>query len=141
MLTCNIARRARLKLVVSEQAETDTIERILRTRLRERREVRGALERRHAHRAKEAHWISIERALEIEGTNDPTRLRRELKQGLPCRYQHRERWWVWKPVEAVAPLLAGRNPLDLQDERWELVIHEKHWRERLGEPAEVPAIV
>jgi hypothetical protein len=134
----NIARsdrRARLKLAVSKQAETETIERILCKRLRERRERRGAQERRQTHRAKDAHWISVERALEIEGTSDPTRLRMELKQGLPCRFQHRGRWWQWKPVDEVAPLLASRNPLDLEDERWELVIHEKFWRERLGEPA------
>ncbi len=131
----NTARRARIKLVVSEQAETETIERILRERLRERRERRGALDRRQAHSAKDAHWISVERALKIEGTTDPTRLRMELKKGLPCQFRHRGRWWQSKPLEEVAPLLAVRNPLDLQDGSWELVVHEKYWREWLAKPA------
>lgn len=125
------ARRERLKLVVSEQAETKTIERILRLRLRERRELRIAREGRQAHRIKEAAWISVDRALEIEGTIDPTRLRMEIKAGLPARYQHRTKWWEARSIEQVAPLLAGRNPLDLQDERWELVVHERYWRKRL----------
>jgi len=141
MSAINVARRARLKVVVSEKAETDAIVRILCTRLRERRERLGALARREAHSIKEAHWISVDRALEIEGTTDPTRLRVELKLALPCRFQHRQRWWWSKPVEEVAPLLAGRNPLDLQDDRWELVIHEKFWRERLGKAADAPPIV
>ncbi len=115
-------RRARLKLLVSEQAETEAIERILRKRLRERREVRGARDRRQAHGIKGAHWLTIEQALKIEGTTDPTRLRMELKQGLPCKFRNRGRWWQFKPVEEIAPLLAGRNPLDLQDDQWELVI-------------------
>jgi hypothetical protein len=96
-------------------------------------ERRIALERRQAHSA--TVWIGVERALEIEGTTDPTRLRMELKNGLPCRYQHRQRWWQAKPIEEVAPLLAGRHPLDLQDDRWELVVHKKWWRERLGKSA------
>jgi|GEM_PF-3921449 hypothetical protein len=91
-----------------------------------------AQERRQAHHAKDAHWLTVEQALKIEGTTDPTRLRMELKQGLPCRFRHRGRWWQWSPLEEVAPLLDGRNPLDLQDDRWELVVHEKYWRERLG---------
>jgi hypothetical protein len=108
---------------------------------------RIARDRPQAHRVKEAHWVNVDRALEIEGTTDPTRLRMELKQGLPCRFQDRTRWWRWKSIEDVAPLLAGRNPLDLQDDRRELVIHEKFWRERLGKAvastssADVPLIV
>jgi hypothetical protein len=81
-----------------------------------------------------SNWISVERALEIEGTTDPTRLRMEIKQGLPCRFQDSARR-CWKAIEEVAPLLTGRNPLDLQDARWALVVHEKYWRERLGKPA------
>jgi len=106
---------------------------------------RIAKERRH--HAKDAHWISVEQALKIEGTTDPTRLRMEIKRGLPCRFRHRGRWWQFKPVEEIAPLLTGRNPLDLQDDRWELVVHEKYLRERLGKlaapapPGDMPPIV
>jgi hypothetical protein len=95
---------------------------------------RMAQERRQQVRAKEAHWISVDRALEIEGTSDPTRLRMEIKRDLPCRFQSRQKWWCWKAIEEVAPLLAGRHPLDLQDARWELVIHKTMWRERIGKP-------
>jgi hypothetical protein len=130
-----VARRARLREILSPANETAAILHILN---RPRAAHRIAQERRQAHRAKEAAWIDIERALEIEGTSDSTRLRMELKQGLPCRFQHRGRWWQWKPVEEVAPLLTGRNPLDLENERWKLVIHEKFWRERLGKPAALP---
>jgi hypothetical protein len=59
----------------------------------------------------------------------------ELKKGLPCQFRHRGRWWQSKPLEEVAPLLAGRHPLDLQDELWELVVNEKFWIERLTKPA------
>jgi hypothetical protein len=86
-------------------------------------------------RIKEAPWISVDRALEIQVTTDPTHLRKAIKEGLPCCFRHRNRWWQTKPVEQVAPLLGGRNPLDLQDQRWELVVHERYWRERLGKPA------
>jgi hypothetical protein len=96
---------------------------------------RIAEKRREARIAKDTHWLTVEQALKIESTTDPTRLRMELKLGLPCRYRRRDRWWVWKPQEEVAPLLAGRNPLDLQDGLWELVIHEAFWRERLGRSA------
>jgi hypothetical protein len=96
---------------------------------------RIAQERRKARIAKDTHWLTVEQALKIEASIDPTRLRMELKLGLPCRYRRRDRWLVWKPQEEVAPLLAGRNPLDLQDGLWELVIHEKYWRARLDKPA------
>src|SRR5262249_19762112 len=95
----------------------------------------------------EAHWLTVDQALAIEERTDPTRLRMELKAGLPARYQHRQRWWQTKPVEEIAPLLTSRNPLDLQDEHWELVIHETYWREGLGKPdavassADVPSPV
>lgn len=95
---------------------------------------RIALKRRQAHSA--SHWINVEAALKIEGTTDDTHLRMEPKLGLPCRFRHRGRWWVWKPVEEIAPLLTGRNPLDLQDDRWELVVHERYWRERLNKAVE-----
>jgi hypothetical protein len=94
---------------------------------------RIAKERRH--HAKDAHWLTVEQALKIEGTTDATRLRMEIKQGLPCRFRHQGRWWVWKSPEEIAPLLAGRNPLDLVDARCELVVHEKFWRDRLGRSA------
>jgi hypothetical protein len=108
---------------------------------------RIAEKRRKARIAKDTHWLTVEQALKIEATTDPTRLRMELKLGLPCRYRRRDRWLVWKPQEEVAPLLAGRNPLDLQDGQWELVVHERYWRERLGKiaapapMAEVPLVV
>src|SRR5882724_1576316 len=86
-------------------SDPDTARRVVQER-------RIAREQREAHRAKEAHWISVERALEIEGTSDSTRLRMEIKLALPCRFRHRGRWWQFKQAEEVAPLLAGRNPLD-----------------------------
>jgi hypothetical protein len=95
-----------------------------------------ARERREAQREKDARWIGFDRALEIaaeEGVEDGAdHLRVALKQGLLCRFQHRERWWMSKPIEDVAPLLAGRNPLDLENGPWKLVVHEEFWRKYVG---------
>jgi hypothetical protein len=109
-------------------SDPDTARRIAQER-------RIAREGRATFAKKDAHWLTVEQALKIEGTTDPTRLRMELKNGLPCQFRHRGRWWQIKPVEEVAPLLAGRNPFDLQDQDWELVVHERWWCERLNKPA------
>jgi hypothetical protein len=132
-------RRARLKLVVAEPAETETIERILHKRLRERRERRIALQaarqrivyalvarwdaqwraiaaqhagaQRHRHRINGLGWISIADALYIADTDDCRPLLAEIKNGLPCRFVHR-RWWQHKPVTQ-----AVRDIADIQENR------------------------
>src|SRR5258708_24002030 len=89
-------RRARLKLAVWESTETETIERILRTRLRERREIRGARDRRQAQKNKEAAWLS---PVELAGKGNPYALEVAVKTGqVRCRFQHVGRWWHWKNV-------------------------------------------
>src|SRR5260370_33057630 len=97
----NTARRERLKLVVSEQAETETIERILRTRLRERREIRGARDRRQVHHAEEEKWI----APELASKGHPYDLETALKTGhVPRRLWHRSRWWGWEETAPRKPI-------------------------------------
>ncbi len=97
--TARPARRERLKLVVAEPAEADMIERILRKRLRERRERRGAMARRQVHHTEEEKWIDIAGALRIQDTDNPADLLAALASGkVQHRFVHPSRWWVWKAV-------------------------------------------
>src|SRR5258708_26460660 len=129
----NTARRERLNLVVSEQAETETIERILRTRLRERREIRGARDRRQVHHAEEEKWI----APELASKGHPYDLETALKTGqVRCRLWHRSRWWVWKeatPREAIRIGSDGRSLVD--SGHWELRVNKDDWHTYLGQAA------
>jgi hypothetical protein len=141
--TAHPARRARLKLVISEEAETAHIERILHTRLRERRERRVALERRQAHSAEEERWTDIAGALEIEGTDDPRRLLAEIKNGLPCCFWNAGRWWQRRPVtravrdtaDIQGNRLIDRHCAGFENEPWAFRISVRHWREHLCKPA------
>jgi hypothetical protein len=106
-------------------------------------EAAYARERREEQCAKDARWVDVDRAMEIAvetGVEDGAdHLRVALKQGLLCRFQHHDRYWVSKPTEEVALLLAGRNPIDLEDKYWKLVIHEVFWREYLDRYTKGPA--
>jgi hypothetical protein len=144
--TARFDRRARLKLVVSESAETDAIIRILHKRLRERR---IAQERRQAHRAKAEKWIDIARALEIQGTDNPADLAAALASGkVQHHFKHPTRWWVSKPVPPrlwrdgtiSGKQLIGPNGSDLENEHQVLRINAQDWHEWLGKPADVPPI-
>ncbi len=142
--TARPARRERLKLVVAEPAEADMIERILRKRLRERRERRGAMARRQVHHTEEEKWIDIAGALRIQDTDNPADLLAALASGkVQHRFVHPSRWWVWKAVpprlwKEVAisgNKLIGPNGSSLENEHQELRINERHLREYLGKPA------
>jgi hypothetical protein len=144
MSTSNTARRARLELVVAELAETQAIERILRTRLRERRERRGAMARRQVHHTEEERWTDIAGALKIQNTDNPADLVAALASGkVQHRFVHPSRWWVWKPVPprlwkegAISGnKLIGPNGSSLENEHQKLVINKRHWREHLSKPA------
>src|SRR5258706_13840305 len=87
-------RRARLKVVISEEAETAHIERILHTRLRERRERRGAMARREAEHQKQAPWADPKQIV-VEG--NPHELETAVRPGrVRIRFVHTSRWWQRK---------------------------------------------
>jgi hypothetical protein len=130
----------RLKLVVAESAETETIERILRKRLRMRRERRGALDRRQVEQKKRAGWIAAKVLLNAGNPND---LIKALRSGaVDCLFVHPTRWWL-KPSTVPQTAWDGaqfkngelwRNGICLEGRHQQLVINEQQWRERLGKP-------
>lgn len=139
--TARPGRRERLKLVVSEQAETEAIERILRKRLRERRERVGAKARRQAESEKLAPWVDPK---ELAGNGNPYDLETALKSGrVRWRFQHRARWWVWKDpsqelwkaIKAGMQLIGTDGASRVDNEQWVLRINEADWREYLSAPA------
>jgi len=138
-------RRARLKIVIAEPAESENIERISRMRLcerRERRERRIAREQREAHREKRAGWIAAEDV--VLNADNPNNLIRALKSGaVDCLFVHPTRWWL-KPSTVPQTAWEGaqfkngklwRNGVCLEGPHQQLVIDERHWREWLGEPS------
>jgi hypothetical protein len=136
-------RRARLKLVVSERAESGTVERILRKRLRERRERRGALDRREAQKTKEAAWLDIAGALELDGAGSPANLLEACRLGKVRHcFRHKGRWWWTKPVRhdvlqratIFENRLIGADGSELENDHWQFQINLSDWREHLGGP-------
>jgi hypothetical protein len=149
MSTINTARserRTRLKLVLAEPAETETLERILHTRLRERRERRGAMARREAEHQKQAPWVDPR---EIAGEGNPHELETAVRSGrVRIRFVHTSRWWQRKeatPREAIRLGSDGRSLVN--SGHWELRINEDDWRAYLEKtaatapPGDVPPIV
>lgn len=136
------ARQARLRKTLSAEHETDAIQRIL-LRRRAAWDGRIAAERRQTQRRKDAAWIDIARALEIQGTDNPARLWDALASGqVQCRWHHPGRYWQHKPVPprlwqvgAISGTrLIGPNGADLENEHQIFRINEQHWREYLGAP-------
>jgi hypothetical protein len=143
MSTSSATRRARLKLVVPEPAETETIVCILRNRLRVRREVRIARERREAEHQKHAVWVDPE---ELAG--HPHDLETALTSGqVRCRFQHVGRWWqwrdvpdgMWKAARNGARLIGSDGRSLVDSEQWVLRINQKDWRHVGGARREAAA--
>ena len=132
--TARSERRARLKVVVSEPAETAHIDRTLRNRLRLRRERHGAMARREAERQKQAPWVDPE---ELAREGNPHDLETVLRSGrVRARFYHSGRWWQWReaaPREAIRIGSDGRSLVD--NEQWVLRIHQGDWSEYMGGPS------
>jgi len=143
MTTARPTRRARLKIMVTEPAESETIKRVLWNRLRLRRERRIAKQRREAEHQKQAPWVNPR---EIAGEANPHDLETVLRSGrVRARFYAAGRWWQWKeatPREAIRIGLDGGSLVD--SEHWVLRINEQDWCEYLSKPdassssAEVP---
>jgi hypothetical protein len=126
-------RRARLKVVISEEAETAHIERILHTRLRERRERRGAMARREAEHQKQAPWADPK---QIVGEGNPHELETAVRSGrVRIRFVHTSRWWQWKEATPREAIRFGSDGKSLVDGGgWELRVNKEDWRAHFCKP-------
>jgi hypothetical protein len=137
-----LERRARLKLVLSEPAESEAIARILKERLRLRRERRIAKARRQAYRAKEVDWVDAKDVL--KDASNPNDLIKALRSGaVDCLFVNPARWWlppwtvplsIWESVQFTNGQL-WRNAVRIEGPHQQLVVNKRQWLECLGQPA------